>query len=557
MPSKEKGSGIDQNTTKDIIGMVTKWVSIPFGILVVLVAGGTLNLVPYFLEIKDKLGFTPLQQELVRWGVLLGFFGGIITGPIVDIIGTTISFPIAAFISAGGYIGLAFYTDASKIDAFNTIIIVALLLTVAFGASVAVIASISTVIKNFSRNVGGMIASVMIAYLYASQYLDLCVRKGYFTDVSLKTNMFTTAGYTFVVYILAAFIIDENQESEEMKKASNLTDRFGIFVYAVICAGAVAAIYFTCVVAQDYKLGVFFMLLIILVNFIALGFTIQALLGRISNADTKNVDNEKNPPKKNFIQMFGDIRYYVLLFGTFVVVGAGFTFNAEASSVAVAINQPAIGEDIFKSFWISAVLAILGGGLVSGLFSKLINQWLFAALAAFSGMAGFGFVFLANTYGGFWLFLSSFFIGAATGGWWVIVPQIILDDAGPNSFESLWGLTLSVNIGGFFAFERLFYWINEKTEPSKASDCKGVGCFLVPYIISGALCLIAGLLCFVALSADDSAGAKGKSEKKPLKDNDKNKSASKPKSSSSKSKDKSKGKDKSASKSKDKSKAKK
>ena len=364
MPSKEKGSGIDQNTTKDIIGMVSKWVSIPFGIFVVLVAGGTLNLIPYFLEIKDKLGFSPLQQELVRWGTLLGFFGGILSGPIVDILGTTISFPIAAFISGGGYIGLAFYTDSSKVDTFNTIVIVALLVTVAFGASIAVISAVATVIKNFSRNVGGMIASVMVAYLFASEYLDLCVRKGYFTDVSLKTNMLTTAGYTFIVYMLAAFIIDENKESEEMKKASNLTDRFGVLVYAVICAGALAAIYFTCVIAQDYKLGVFFMLLIILINFIALGFTIQALLGRISNADTKNVVNENNPPKKNFIQMFGDVRYYVLLLGTFVVVGAGFTFEAEAASVAVAINQPTIGEKIPKSFWISAAGAILGGVLL-------------------------------------------------------------------------------------------------------------------------------------------------------------------------------------------------
>ena len=539
MPSKEKGSGIDQSTAKDIIGMVSKWVSIPFGILVVLVAGGTLNLVPYFLEIKDKLGFSPLQQELVRWGVLLGYFGGILSGPLVDIIGTTVAFPIAAFISGGGYVALGFYTDSSKVNTFNTILIVSLLVVVAFGASIAVIAAISTVIKNFSRNVGAMIAAVMIAYLYASNYLDLCVRKGYFSDVTLKTNMFATAGYTFLIYILAGFIIDENHESDEMKKASNLTDRFGVLVYAGICAGALAAIYFTWIVAEDYKLGVFFMLLIILINFIALGFTIQALLGKINAADTKNVDVGRNPAKKNFIQMFGDIRYYIVIFGTFVVVGTGYTFMIESPSVAAAISKKEIGKDIFKSFWISAVAAILGGGLVAGLFARLINQWLFAAVAAFSGAAGFTFVFLANSYGGFWLFLSTFFVGAATGGWWIIVPQIILDDAGPSSFESLWGFTLSVNVGGMFAFERFFYWINKKIEPSKDSDCKGVSCFLIPYIVAGALCLIVGLLCFVALANDEGSGGRGSSEKKSLRDNDKNKSSDKAKSSKSKSREKS------------------
>ena len=202
MPSKESGTGIDQETAKNFSGMVSKWVSIPFSVLVILIAGGTLNLVPYFLEIKDKLGFSPVQQELVKWGVLLGYFGGILSGPIVNILGTTVSFPIAAVISAGGYIALGFYTDSSKVSNFNTVLIVSLLAVVAFGASIAVLAAVSTVIKNFSRNVGGMVTGVMISYLFASNYFDLCVRKGYFADVSLKNNMFVTAGVTFIVYML-------------------------------------------------------------------------------------------------------------------------------------------------------------------------------------------------------------------------------------------------------------------------------------------------------------------------------------------------------------------
>ena len=171
--------------------------------------------------------------------------------------------------------------------------------------------------------------------------------------------------------------------------------------------------------------------------------------------------------------------------------------------------------------------------------NNCLNQWLFASVAAFSGAAGFTFVFLANSYGGFSLFLLAFFVGAATGGWWIIVPQIILDDAGPSSFESLWGFTLSVNVGGMFAFERFFYWINKKIEPSKDSDCKGVSCFLIPYIVAGALCLIVGLLCFVALANDEGSGGRGSSEKKSLRDNDKNKSSDKAKSSKSKSREKS------------------
>mmetsp|Transcript_14083 Transcript_14083/g.15742 ORF Transcript_14083/g.15742 Transcript_14083/m.15742 type:complete len:551 (-) Transcript_14083:41-1693(-) len=546
MPSKEKG-GID---TDDIRGMISKWASIPFGIVTVLVAGGALNLIPLFLDLKDQLGFEPIHQEFIRWGVLFGYFGGILAGPLVDLIGTTISFLIAAVIAGGGFVGLAFYTDSASVGTLNVIIIIVLVLLVSFACAIASIAAIATVIKNFSRNVGAMVASVMIAYYFAAPYFDTSIRRGYFDDIDLKINMIASGAIHFIVYILAAFIVDENEQSSALKRASSLTDRFGVLVYAVIAGLFLAGVYITCIIAEAYQLSIVFFTIIILANFIVLAFTVQALIGQINNSGEGEED--EIPPKMNFGQMFIDIRYWCLLIGTFIVVGTGSTYYIEAGDVAGAVGNPDLGDKVDYAYWLSAAIAILGGGLIASIFNSFLNAWLFAAIAAFSSMLGFGLVFLSETNDIFF-YASAFFVGAGTGGWWVIVPQIILDDAGPKSFESLWGLTLTVNAAGIFVFERLFWWISEKTEPTEAGSCDGIACYLIPYVASGILCLIAGILAIVAWNNDVGTGGAGGEERKSLRKNDANSEGRRSKSGK---RDKSEKKGKSSKKSKSKSKSK-
>ena len=131
---KEKGSSgdFDGDTVDNLRGLISKWVSIPFGIVVVLVAGSALNLAKYFLSLKDDLNLSPLDQQFIKWGTLFGFYGGIVSGPLVDLIGTTITFPITAVLSCGGFIGLAFYTESTELQSFGTVVIVGLVIFVSF-----------------------------------------------------------------------------------------------------------------------------------------------------------------------------------------------------------------------------------------------------------------------------------------------------------------------------------------------------------------------------------------------------------------------------------------
>lgn len=526
---KERGKGgdMDDSTIDNLQGMISKWVSIPFGIIVVLVAGSALNLSDYFLGLKDDLGFTPLEQQFIKWGVYFAYYGGALAGPFVDLVGTTVAFPIAAFFAGGGFIGLAFLTEAGQQDVIGTIGIVALVIFVSFSCAIAAINSISTITINFSKSVGPTVSTIMITYYFVAPLFDTTVRHGYFEDVPLKMNMIATGVILFVVFLLAGLIMNENEQSPALKRASALTDTLGLWIYAGIAGGFVAAVYFTTIIAEQYRLGVFAMALFILINFIALGFTIQVLLGRIKSGDSRNASEQVHPDKRNICEMIFDIRYFALLFGTFIIIGTGATYYNEAASVANAIGESDLEDKVNKAFWASAVIAILGGGMVASTFNTLINGWLFAALAALASAIGFGLVFLADAYGVFWFYLSAFFVGAGFGGWWVIVPQLVIDDAGPRNFESLWGLSLTVNAAGYFAFDNLFTWISEKAEPATPADCSGVGCFMVPYIVSGVCCLIAVGLAFLALSNDTGSGESGtKEEEQPLRESDAESSSS-------------------------------
>ena len=138
MPKREKDA-FDETTLENVQGMISKWISIPFAIMTVLIAGSVLRLIQYFYGV-EALQWTPLQQELIRWGVIFGYYGGIVAGPLVDLLTNTVAFILAAIIALGGFIALGFYTDASQVNTANTMLIVGLLVLVSFAAAIATIA---------------------------------------------------------------------------------------------------------------------------------------------------------------------------------------------------------------------------------------------------------------------------------------------------------------------------------------------------------------------------------------------------------------------------------
>lgn len=147
-----------------------------------------------------------------------------------------------------------------------------------------------------------------------------------------------------------------------------------------------------------------------------------------------------------------------------------------------------------KVFWISDVFSRLAGGLLTAWLIKRLDGYVCTSIASFMAAIGFGFIFLVQYYGGVWFYASSIFLGSAVGMTWVLVPQIILKDVGTAYFESLWGLTLTVNVCGMFVFDTFFMWVTGKHGVNEKSDCEGPKCYLLIFSISAIGWTIAGIL---------------------------------------------------------------
>lgn len=121
-------------------------------------------------------------------------------------------------------------------------------------------------------------------------------------------------------------------------------------------------------------------------------------------------------------------------------------------------------------FWSTDVYGRLIGGLIAWIIINKLDGYLFASITALLAATGFGITFLVSPGHEYILYIATGLIGLASGGWWVIVPQIILNDLGTHYFETLWGITLNFNIIGMYIFDKSYYWLanlNNFTNSSK------------------------------------------------------------------------------------------
>ena len=162
------------------------------------------------------------------------YYGGILAGPVVDLIKYRYSFLYAAIISVFGFVALSFYTDSESVGALDTFLITVLLISVSFSASIASIAAVTIVIKNFTEKRGPMVVALMLTYYLIAPFFDQCFRRGYFTDVELKKNLISSGIIQFFIYVCAAFILKKPKSSTSMRKVSKYIDMVGLLIFAAL-----------------------------------------------------------------------------------------------------------------------------------------------------------------------------------------------------------------------------------------------------------------------------------------------------------------------------------
>ena len=180
----------------------------------------------------------------------------------------------------------------------------------------------------------------------------------------------------------------------------------------------------------------------IVLNFLAIGVLSKTIIDTLKSGKMNTNGQVDKHNDKSFGAMLLQPKYLCLMLSTFIVVGVTQTYNFNIFEICFAYNKAGESDHIIDTFWLADMSARFGGGLLAYFLSSKINGYLFAALGALIGAVGFGISLLGEPVGASFIFISCVLIGVCLGMWWVIVPQILMDDAGPKNFGLNWGLAV-------------------------------------------------------------------------------------------------------------------
>lgn len=94
-------------------------------------------------------------------------------------------------------------------------------------------------------------------------------------------NLISSGVIQCIIYLAASFLLKESVSSPEMEKVSRYTDFNGVWIYAGIALIFLISIFYVWMVQEEWKFGVIIMVVMVLVNFVAVGLTLQILLKKI------------------------------------------------------------------------------------------------------------------------------------------------------------------------------------------------------------------------------------------------------------------------------------
>jgi hypothetical protein len=168
----------------------------------------------------------------------------------------------------------------------------------------------------------------------------------------------------------------------------------------------------------------------------------------------------------------------------FLVEGAAYQFNKRMPTVAVEGDSAHLIDSADKMFWLNDGVSRIIAGVLAYFMVNTINTYLTLIIFSVFTFLGHAFVFsvLTLNLGGFFFMSSSFLISLGSGGFWVLVASIIIDDGGIKNFGLNWGNAVFFNLLGILFYTLLTYYINFKSEMG------------VVFLITGTLTLVFSIL---------------------------------------------------------------
>lgn len=542
---------IKKKIEEGITKVSKKWLSIPFGIIVILVAGASYNLFAYFQQVGTILGFGKATMAIIKYTVLYGYYFGLLPGLFVQLLGGKFAYFMAAIMAVISFAGLGWIAEKGSGSDFEWILMMSFLFVGAMSGAIATVATVIITVTNFPKKSAGLIVAIMMGYYKIAPYFEYSTRAAFFAEANLLIYFAVTGVVLAIIYIAAAFLVEEQEIETLIATAIAQFDPTGLMIFALLEAVCIAGFYVVALIYNEWMIGAIIFYCFIVFNFLALGVLGKSIVDTLKSLKLSMPSKMEPHNDKSFGSMLGQPKYLCLMLSTFLVVGVCQTYNFNVFQICFSYNKAGEADHIIDTFWLADMSARFGGGLLAYFLSSKINGYLFAALGALIGAVGFGISLLGEPVGASFIFIACILIGVCLGLWWVIVPQIVMDDAGPKNFGLNWGLAVFLNALGILAFGQLFDWIYGK-QGDGSDKCAGEKCIMVQFIIFGVLCLLGLILSYIAFTKDDPAGSQPKEEKKK----DKKEESKSSKKDRGQSKDKKKGdksakKDKSSTKTKD------
>lgn len=165
------------------------------------------------------------KKNAYDWSLFVVLFGYLGSNPglVTHYLGHITAYIVAAILSLIGYIGLGYCGTFAVGSPWHLFFTLLFLYLAAFGSSIAIVASVSETLQNFSKRAGYLYIVLMIIHFLLSYSFEESLRNG------ILRNVLTIYYYPFlgvgvaVVYIISC-VVSSMVKIEDVFKRINITE---------------------------------------------------------------------------------------------------------------------------------------------------------------------------------------------------------------------------------------------------------------------------------------------------------------------------------------------
>jgi hypothetical protein len=430
---------------------------VPFSILTVTGAAASLSLYEDWDSVVNIQGYKKNVNDWILFVVLFGYLGSN-PGLIVHALGHFGAYIVAAVMTLIGYIGLGFCATYSSGSPYHLGFTLLFLYLASLSSSIAIVATISETIQDFSKRSGHLYIVLMVVYFLLCYSYEEAFRNGVLKSIPTKYYYPLLGVIICVIYLTTAFLSKYVIIEEFYQRINISEDIMGMLSLLLVATLMIIVNYICYLVNIQYAIYFAVFTVILVLNFIVAFVIIKLSYSVI----------ESNKPVDEFIEIedrvvnihlkesLKDYRLYGVLIGTFIIIGTTQTFFKNIGSIKTDHYNTTPTGTFQNLFLLSEALGAIICGLL-GFFLKFgANQFLFGTIGAVMAIAGFVSTLIFKI-----LYFETILVGVANGIWWVMGPIIAYEFFGPISFDGVWGTILTVNFWGMFIFGFTFQIFHE------------------------------------------------------------------------------------------------